>query len=377
MINTTINTQFMQSSDNNNNNNNNNVPVNSSKAEESQVSLVNFAESLTEADLIAMFKEAIQCLDGKYPKQTSFADKNFFSLRHLSRIPIEKVNELSNEYAKKLFSCSEFLKKEISSTKAFGKAMWEKYYGITILDEEPPIDIEEVLNTPCPVYKEKAGGGKITIGDTHWLTFIPQNFYKNRLFPYLSDLPQYPLNLRTYRNLIESPVNGKKICTSAYFGIYMADECWHTSPKKPYWLLMTKKNLPGTNGMKYSDQCEVIANLAQKSKMNYVPANELEGTVSILNNHIITDQTAEQTNYGKKSYTYTHVQPGYPKLQSDLGSKETTSKNKKFPLTIGWNLTPKKSAIYLGGTEFLDPETDPFLYGKKNTGIGAVVRLQA
>jgi hypothetical protein len=125
----------------------------------------------------------------------------------------------------------------------FGKVQWETYIGT--VEEEPPLpeDINEILKSDCPYWKEKK------VYETHMLVLMPKTV--NNL----------PFTLDFLEKLVKTPLRGRT--QSFYFKPPMLErEHGATSINESYWVLITKNLLDGSRNKTRDEQLILAAGVS-------------------------------------------------------------------------------------------------------------------
>lgn len=128
----------------------------------------------------------------------------------------------------------------------FGKTKWKKYFGNIGFEPKLPKNIEEMLNRPCVFWPGKK------IKDTHYLTLIPEK------------INGVQVNL----NIILDKVKSKKNeCSLNYVGYSneVRKALGALSTLNSYWVLMTRKTIPGSESKTYPDQQSLIEEFVEKT----------------------------------------------------------------------------------------------------------------
>ena len=168
---------------------------------------------------------------------------------------------------------------------AFGKAKWNTHFGD--IGEEPPLplDIYQILSSPCPFWPGKK------VAETHMLVLIPKT------------VNGQILTLKNLSELIKQPKQGN----STQFSPWNPGGNENLTVASSYWLLMTRDVLEGTRKKPYAEQTKIITAFCQKVNLNYQPPKLLEAAVCIL---------MEYVSHGTRLYsdspaTYTRCEEKY------------------------------------------------------------------
>jgi hypothetical protein len=122
---------------------------------------------------------------------------------------------------------------------AFGKAAWAQYFGD--IGKEPPLppDIEQILNSPCPFWKDQK------VHETHLLTLIPQI------------VNETPFTLDSLEELVKNPKEGNP-AKYKYYLKEVQEELGSRVPFESYWVLMTRRMVPRSQLRKFEAQKSVL-----------------------------------------------------------------------------------------------------------------------
>ena len=180
---------------------------------------------------------------------------------------------------------------------AFGKAEWEKYFGD--VGEEPPLPIEvsEILKSPCPYWD----GQKIE--ETHILVLIPKMVNGK------------PFTIGLLEELVKNPNEGGH-ATKCYIydsPFVKVKELKDRGISSSYWALITRDMIPNSRNKKFSDQQCLL-------KKHYAVPKALELATGVLMHYV---QTGEKL-YPDQPNTYSRCQEmdstGYLVVVGSLGS---------------------------------------------------------
>ena len=131
------------------------------------------------------------------------------------------------------------------------------------------------MNSPCPFWS----GRKVK--DTHLLTLIPSHVGGKPLtLDYLGELMRSPKegDRRTYYDTSDSRNGFYWECISPVIG--------QQSPDRSYWFLMTRMGLNGSGDKSYADQCQLIADHANRTGLPYEVPRALEAVVVTLLHYV-------------------------------------------------------------------------------------------
>jgi F-box-like len=194
----------------------------------------------------------------------------------------------------------EYLTREenICRARAFGKKKWERYFGS--IGEEPPlpVNIYDILMSPCPFYP-----GQL-VKKTHMLVLIPET------------VNEMPLTLESLENLVKSPkVN---LPTEGYATEYkfiwpaIKEEYGHKPSEKSHWVLMTKDILSESEEVNCANGKALAQFLVDKKVPDtYHIPKVLEAAVCIFTKYV----SSKKCLYDTDPMTYTCCEEksrGYP-----------------------------------------------------------------
>ncbi len=124
---------------------------------------------------------------------------------------------------------------------AFGKADWERHFGLIGKDLILPFNIGEILKSPCPFWE-----GKL-IEETHALALIP------------STINGRPLTLNVLHELMKDPKLDQP--TQIFdFAENARNEFGDIPVKTPHWILITKDIIPKSRHIKSKQRLTLLEN---------------------------------------------------------------------------------------------------------------------
>jgi tetratricopeptide (TPR) repeat protein len=174
----------------------------------------------------------------------------------------------------------------------FGRGKWLKFFGKVAIEPPLPLDIQEILSGPCPIFP-----GKRVI-ETHFLTLIPEGMTLERL-----------------EALTLNPREGNKMGFR-----YKDDTTWAQHSKTPsgraHWVLMTNDVIPGSRGKSWKDQQALAAKFKGQG---YELLSGIEAATCVLLEYVQTGRRFYTTD----PYTFTRCIE-----QVKVGSSQ-------WPLAIG------------------------------------------
>jgi hypothetical protein len=190
------------------------------------------------------------------------------------------------------------LERERVLEKAFGAGAWWQYFGD--VGREPPLpdNIVEIWNGPCPFWRPRK------VKDTHLLVLIP------------ATVDGEPFSLDLLRERVQWPRGG------GHFTSYSDDseapifkEFGAQSPKKSYWVLMTRDVLEGSRDQTYAYQQELLD--AERRDLPYELPGVLEAVTAILSHYVRSGKRLyagepDATDDPLSEYTYTRCREQLP-----------------------------------------------------------------
>ncbi len=210
--------------------------------------------------------------NNSYPASTPTNNSNSFTNNN------SPINQIQQSKKPQLISFHKSSTPQLPSC-AFGAAKWKKYFGDIGVEPSLPLDIDQILSSPCPFWPSKK------VQETHLLVLVPQT------------VNGQPLTLKTLNELVKKPLQGPTTRYS-YFNIGQ-----YTDPAAPHshWVLMTCDVIEGSRNKSYQDQQKL---LHQKGHSGYEVPTILDATVCIFMEHI---QSGTRI-YGNRPLTYTRCQ---------------------------------------------------------------------
>ena len=138
-----------------------------------------------------------------------------------------------------------------ASSIAFGKAEWAKYFGNVGIEPPLPPNIDEILNSPCPIWPEKK------IHETHLLTLIP------------TTVAREPLTLKILEKFMKKPKQGP----AAKYKRFDLGEYQDQPATESHWTLFTRDVIPNSrqkNMQRKRGSCSSIP--VMKSPKSTIPS---------------------------------------------------------------------------------------------------------
>lgn len=185
---------------------------------------------------------------------------NIFS--YLSTNELAKYQRVNSKW--KVLMSDETLWKALPPIIAFGKKQWENYFGN--IGEEPPLpeNIHEILNKLCPFCPSKK------VKETHMLVLIPKTVNGN------------PLNLKALGKLVKA----LKMANPAKYKFRRTFENDDQATDKSHWVMMTKDIIEESRNKSYTDQKALIAEFANKTRIDYEVPKALDAAICIFMHYI-------------------------------------------------------------------------------------------
>nr|MCU0318380.1 hypothetical protein [Amoebophilaceae bacterium] len=168
------------------------------------------------------------------------------------------------------------------SSVVFGEKQWEQYFGKVGTAPRLPIEIGEVLSSPCPFCPDQQ------VKDTHLLVLIP------------STVNDKPFSLNLLGELIRKPKAGNYRTKYRYYDRGVQDVLGNKqSFNHSYWVLITRDVLPSSRKKRYGDQKGLIA-----GHVHYDVPYALEAATAALLHYARTGKPL----YTADPWTYTRCQ---------------------------------------------------------------------
>jgi hypothetical protein len=145
---------------------------------------------------------------------------------------------------------------------AFGKAKWQQYFGIQVVEPPLPADIEAILAGPCPIFSGKR------VRETHFLTLIPEGMTLERL----------------------KALAGNQVGFEHEYDFIWSQHC-RTSSGRAHWVLMTNDVIPQSRNKGWEMQQHLAGNFKREG---YELLSVIEAATCIL---------LEYVQRGHKFYT--------------------------------------------------------------------------
>ncbi len=164
---------------------------------------------------------------------------------------------------------------------AFGKAKWERYFGDIGVEPPLPLNIEQILEAPCPFCQGKK------VHETHLLTLIP------------AKVNNKPLKLKLIGKLVKKPLQGNP----TKFSCLSIGEYKDPAAPVSHWALMSRGIIPDSRNKSLQKQ-QLVQNY-----VDYQVPTILDAVVSIFTEYVSTKTRL----YHDNPATFTRCQEKYNK----------------------------------------------------------------
>lgn len=233
---------------------------------------------------------------------------------------------VSKEWNKIIGDDRDLLSK-VKNKVAFGPEDWAKHMGIRISDEDIkaayvmlPENIEQILNTLCPVFPES---GKL-VKDTHMLVYIPSSVNGKDING--NEITK-EITLSSLGDLVEKRLSKEGGSRRVAGYRYIWDKVLEKLDKpveEVHWMLMTKDVLGGmdtgvngSRGKTYTVQQEMVKKLSKDSDVDYVVPKTLEAVAAIISQFLRTNE--HLFGQGDRLWTYTRCEENIGGYQLVVG----------------------------------------------------------
>ena len=207
---------------------------------------------------------------------------HIFSYLNLHELGVSRsVSRIWNKYADTPILWQSAIYREI----AFSSKNWADWNADLVKDVNMR---QEMLSLPKNIAEElrrSAFPGK-SIRETHVLVIMPKGLTIKKLGELAKKY--FPSNTDGYR----------------YIWSTIVDELGDKPADESIWLLMTKDVLPGSRSKSYSQQKNIVAELAKKTGVSYQVPTTLEAATCILAEY----SRSENRLFSDRPWTYTHCQ---------------------------------------------------------------------
>jgi tetratricopeptide (TPR) repeat protein len=192
-----------------------------------------------------------------------------------------KASEMTNE----VIDLKQRIKMLELAPSAFGKAQWEKYFGVVGAEPPLPENIYGILNSPCPFWKEKK------VHETHVLVLVPQTVNGRRL------------TLKNLGELVQKPLQGGH---ATNYNVFALGE-YVDQPAKSHWALLTRTVIEGSRNKLCKDGKALLAQYSQKTNIVYEIPTVLDAAVCNFMEYVRSGTWL----YGENPWTSTWCQEKY------------------------------------------------------------------
>ncbi len=155
---------------------------------------------------------------------------------------------------------------------AFGRTLWAQYYGDVGPDPPLPAGIDTILNSPCPIWRERK------VRETHLLVLIP------------GSIDGVPFTLDVLEVLIQYPQSGGHITQYRAYAESVREQIGSHSPSESYWILLTRDVIPASWSKGYTAQKAMVADLATKRGSPYELPSAIEAATMVMTHHARTGE---------------------------------------------------------------------------------------
>jgi hypothetical protein len=224
----------------------------------------------------------------EYLKALLFAAQQDFSRSKA----LEALEEVAKTSPDLFFQCLPTLRivaqegaKEARSfaLRTLGAVEWAYYFGGVGAVPDLPKDTVSILDSQCPFWPDRK------VGDTHLLVLMP------------ATVSGVPFTLNLLGELIKHPKNDGHETKYRHYDKGVRLQIGASSPKAPYWLLMTRDVLPESRDLTYRAQIELVANHSNRTGLPYELPQTLEVATALLTYHV----RGGERLYHSNPWTYT------------------------------------------------------------------------
>jgi hypothetical protein len=171
------------------------------------------------------------------------------------------------------------------SSLAFGEKQWKQYFGEVGAAPRLPVEIGEVLNSPCPFWEGKQ------VKDTHLLVLMP------------AKVNDKPFSLNLLKELIQNPKEGVRSPKRYPYNKDVRSVLGKQSFDNAYWVLMTREVLPKSRTESYKAQRALIAGHAIRTSLPYELPGALEAATAILSHYVRSGDVERLSSVSPWTYT--------------------------------------------------------------------------
>lgn len=241
-------------------------------------------------------REESQVFDTKataFKEQPIEVDLEIFSYLNLHELGVSRsVSKRWNQFASTSILWQSIIYREI----AFSSKNWAQWDADLVKDVNMR---QEMLSLPKNIAEElrrSAFPGK-SIRETHVLVIMPKGLTIKKLGELAKKY--FPSNTDGYRQIWSRIV----------------DELGDKPADESIWLLMTKDVLPGSRSKSYSQQKNIVAELAETTGVSYQVPTTLEAATCILAEY----SRSENRLFSDSPWTYTRCQENFQGYQMVVG----------------------------------------------------------
>ena len=199
------------------------------------------------------------------------------------------------------FSPKPMVQDEASTSIAFGKAEWGKYFGDIGIEPPLPLNIEKILNEPCSFWPDKK------VKETHLLVLIPNTVNGK------------PFTMNYLGELIQKLKSGFSTKYD-YYGNYVREAIGDKSYPS-HWVLMTRDIIPGSRGRGYKGCRDMVSSYSKNTGISYELPHLLEATASILMHYVKTGERLYSDDPRTETYSKDIDKYGYPWVVGGFASR--------------------------------------------------------
>ncbi len=214
----------------------------------------------------------------------------------------------------------------------FGPEQWARYFGDVGTAPPLPPGIEQMLGAPCPIWEGRK------VWETHRLLLVPRT------------LGGAPLTLNLIGSMVVAPREGHA-SSYLYFAPPARADIGDVAVDAAHWCLVTMDTIPGSKGMDYADQRQLVADLGRRADVPYGVPSTFQAALCILTHHVATGERLFAMNDAEKTWTFTRC------------GEEVSRDN--WPVAIG-GFQPQGLLLY---------RSPDFLFDRYFTGVAAVRRF--
>lgn len=262
------------------------------------------------------FKELVKALpkEADSPRSFKFTFHDLPFALDLSEADVKDLEEFAIKHRLKIELTH--ASADLKDVSFFGKEQWETHFGT--VGEVPPLPANTgaVLSSRSRLFPGK------TVKDTHMLVLIP------------ATVNGAPFHLNSFRQLVKHPLQGHAVKITCPCEIVL-DTHGNRSPKDSYWALMPKELFPGSRGLSYQAQKQLVEPQGEDSTYNVTDTLSL--LVGVLTHYV---RTGERLITGVDS-SYARCREVVDNLQVIVGNDSS----KGFLLSYYYNHSVRVTGI--------------------------------